>query len=102
VSPMPALRRGFIDEQGQIPCCGSFADGWRDLAGSSNSQYPALNVRCFELCRRESGSQEIRERTRKVGAAHPFRNGECVVLVVVTIPLRKASSPKRWIDFCDD
>src|SRR5271157_807132 len=90
------------NEQRQILYCGSFADGWRDLAGSSNPQYPALNLRCFALSRRESGSQETSECTVEVGAAHPFRNGECVVLVVVTILLRKASSPKRWIDFCDD
>src|SRR5271165_1739042 len=50
-------------------------------------------MRRFALFRSESGSQEIRECTVKVGAAHPFCNGECVVLVVVTILLRKASSP---------
>jgi len=38
---------------------GSSANLWPDLRHSSNSQYPALNVRSFELCRRESGGQEF-------------------------------------------
>src|SRR5271157_3842085 len=81
---------------GRPPTLGAIA------SGSLNSQYPALNLRCFALSRRESGSQETRDCTVKVGAAHPFRNGECVVLVVVAILLRKASAPERWVDFCHD
>src|SRR5271157_4542172 len=69
------------------------------VPGSLNSQYPALNMRCFALSRRESGSQETRECTVKAGAAHPFRNEEYVVLVVVTILPREAAAPERWIDF---
>jgi fido (protein-threonine AMPylation protein) len=57
-------------------------------------------MRRFALSRRENGSQEVRERTVKVGAAHPFRNGKGVVLVFVPILLREAAATKRRIDFC--
>ena len=63
---------------------------------------PALDVSHFLLLRRERGSEKPRERPVQVRAAHPFRSGIGVVLVVVTILLRKASPPKRWIDFCYD
>ena len=89
-SPVPVLRGGFIAEQRQILYYGSFANGWRDLAGSSNSQYPALNKRCFALSRRESGSQETRKCTVKVRAGHPFRSGKCVMLMIVPI------LPRDW------
>jgi len=59
-------------------------------------------MRRFALSRREHGSQEVRECTVKVGAAHPFRNGKGVMLVFVPIPPREAGAPKRWIDFCHD
>ncbi len=42
---------------------------WRDRAGFTEFPVssPALNVRCFALCRRESGSQESQKCTVKVG-----------------------------------
>src|SRR5271157_5100850 len=60
------------------------------VPGSLNSQYPALNMRCFALSRRESGSQETRKCTVKVRAGHPFRSGKCVMLMIVPI------LPRDW------
>src|SRR5664279_4281521 len=80
--------------------CSIFVSLSARFLGSLDSQYPALNVRCFEFCRCESGSQETRERTVKVGAAHPFRNGKCVVLMIIPILPRDTPAPKRGIDFC--